>query len=326
MAVLTKSFVSRAARGLLAASVALAASGCAIGSIAARNLSTITRTPDKVPRKISKPLRKDARLSVLWVGHATCLLQIDDKVVLTDPVFTATVAGLSRRLVEPGIDVADVPPIDAVLVSHVHADHLSLGSLEMLAPKVRHLALPRGGLTYLTDFAFDAFELGTWERWERDGLRITAVPVRHVGFRYGIDDAWMKDAFTGYLVEYHGLKVYFGGDTAYDERAFVETGRRFPGIDLALLPAGPAEPREFMRRTHVGPEEAVQVFLDLGAKAVVPIHRDTFVSSTDERGEALRRFLAEAKARSVPDASVLALGIGEQRVVVPVPTPKTDDE
>jgi L-ascorbate metabolism protein UlaG (beta-lactamase superfamily) len=191
---------------------------------------------------------------------------------------------------------------------------------------VRHLALPRGGLTYLTNFAFDAFELGTWERWESGGLRITAVPVRHVGFRYGIDDAWMKDAFTGYVVEYHGLKVYFGGDTAYDERAFIETGRRFPGIDLALLPVGPAEPREFMRRTHVGPEEAVQVFLDLGAKAVVPIHRDTFVNSTDERGDALRRFLAEAKARSVPDVSVVALGIGEQRVVVPVPKPASDDD
>ncbi len=308
----------RLALALLTA-LALAPTGCAVVPIATRNLATLASTPARVPNKIAHPLRTDARLSVLWVGHATALVQLDDKVLLTDPVFTDTVGQVSKRLVEPGLEPRALPPVDAVLISHVHADHLSLGSLELIETKVRHLALPRGGLTYLTDFSFDAFELGTWETWERDGLRVTAVPVHHPGFRYGIDADWMQDASTGYVVEYHGLRVYFGGDTAYDERAFVETGRRFPGIDLALLPIGPAEPRTFMRKSHVGPEEAVQVFLDLGARRVVPIHRDTFVSSSDAPGAALARFLAEAKSRSLPPDAVQVVGFGEQRVLVPAP-------
>ncbi|HRH01191.1 MAG TPA: MBL fold metallo-hydrolase [Polyangiaceae bacterium] len=307
--------MARLAPALLVAALALG--GCAVVPIATRNLATLTSTPARVPHKIAHPLRADARLSVLWVGHATALVQLDDKVILTDPVFTETVGQVSRRLVEPGLEPSALPPVDAVLISHMHPDHLSLGSLELIEPVVRHLALPRGGLTYLTDFSFDAFELGTWETWERDGLRVTAVPVKHVGFRYGIDADWMADAFTGYVVEYHGLRVYFGGDTAYDERAFLETARRFPALDLALLPIGPAEPRTFMRKTHVGPEEAVQVFLDLGARRVVPIHRDTFVNSSDKPGEALARFLAEAKARALPPDAVQVVGVGEQRVLIP---------
>jgi N-acyl-phosphatidylethanolamine-hydrolysing phospholipase D len=310
--------IVRSFAGGAAILLSVATAGCALLPVLSRNTATAFRTPDPVPRKIAHPERKDARLAVLWVGHATCLVQLDDRFILTDPVFTSTVGQVSRRLVEPGIEPSALPKIDAVLISHMHPDHLSLGSLEMLEPKIRHLALPRGGLTYLTDFSFDAFELGTWEAWERDGLRITAVPVKHVGFRYGIDDAWMPDAFTGYVVEYHGLRVYFGGDTAYDERAFIETAHRFPSADVALLPISPAEPREFMRRTHVGPEEAVQVFLDLGAKTVVPIHRDTFVNSSDDSGVALARFLAEAKAKKLPEGSVQVLGFGEQKVFVPL--------
>lgn len=308
----------------LAASVAL--SGCAVAPILGRNATTAFRTPEKVKNKIAQPVRTDARVAVLWVGHATCLVQIDDRFILTDPVLTDTVGQLSRRLVEPGIEAKALPSIDAVLISHNHADHLSLGTLEQIQGKVRHLVMPRGGLAYLTDFPFDAFELGTWESWtEKDNLKITAVPVKHVGFRYGVDDAWTESAFTGYVVEYHGLTVYFGGDTAYDDHAFIDTARRFPSIDLALLPIAPAEPRGFMRRTHIGPEEAVQVFLDLGAKVVVPIHRDTFVNSTDERGVALARFLAEAKEKKLPEGSVAVVGIGEQRIVVPKPKPPADD-
>ncbi len=307
-------------RALALALATSAASGCTLGAavstIAGRNLAVIARAPTPVKHKIKDPVRRDARLAVLWIGHATVLVQMDDKFILTDPVFTETVGQLSRRLVEPGLEASELPPIDAVLISHMHPDHLSLGSLEMLESKIRHLALPSGGLVYLTDFPFDAFELGTWERWERDGLRITATPVRHPGFRYGIDQEWMVDSFTGYVIEYHGLRVYFGGDTAYDDRMFVETGFRFPGADLALLPIAPAEPRELMRRTHVSPEEAVQVFLDLGARRMMPIHHSTFVNSTDLQGDALRRFLAEAREKKLPEGSVQALGIGEQRVLV----------
>jgi L-ascorbate metabolism protein UlaG (beta-lactamase superfamily) len=285
-----------------------------VGRVAVRGIGSLFSSPRPVV-KSKHPVGPDARLAVVWIGHSTVLVQMDDKVILTDPVFTSTAGQLSKRLVEPGVDPSDVPPVDAVLVSHLHFEHLSLGSLEMIERKVRALMLPRGGTVYLTDgFSFPAYELGTWQAWEKDGLRVTAVPVDHVGFRYGLDEAWMKDSFTGYVVEYHGMKVYFVGDTAYNQRDFVETGERFPGIDLALLPIAPIEPRSVMRRFHMDPAQAVQAFFDLGAKRMVPIHYDTFVSSTDNPGDALRELRRAQERWDLGQRRIVPLAIGERRV------------
>ena len=291
--------------------------GCRIGRAAGRAASSLFESPRPV-KKLTNPIDKNARLAVLWIGHATALVQIDDKVILTDPVFTSSVGQFSKRLVEPGLDPENLPPVDAVLISHLHFDHLSLGSLAMIEPKVRMLLMPRTGVQYLTDFSFPALELRTWQAWEKDGLRVTAVPVDHVGFRYGVDEAWMKDGFTGYVIEYHGLKVYYGGDTAYDQKLFVEAGERFPNIDLALLPISPIEPRDIMRRFHLDPAEALQAFFDLGAKRMVPVHYDTFVNSTDDVGEALKELDAAKKKWDLGKREVVTVAVGERRVFVKV--------
>ena len=254
--------MNRAFLGGIALVLGLATSGCFVSRAFGRSMGALVSTPKEV-KKVADPVRKDARLSVLWVGHATVLVQIDDKFILTDPVFTNTVGMLSKRLYEPGIEPEKLPPIDAVLISHMHFDHLSLGSLEMIEKKTRNLFLPEGGAAYITDFGFPILELRRWQNWEKDGLRITAVPGAHVGFRYGVD-SWMTTSFTGYVIEYHGIKVWFGGDTAYEQAFFVEAGERFPNLDLAIMPIGPTEPRDFMRHTHVDPKQAVQAFLDLG--------------------------------------------------------------
>jgi N-acyl-phosphatidylethanolamine-hydrolysing phospholipase D len=293
---------------------AILACGCVYSRAAGRAFGSFFAAPATVP-KTNTPITKDARLAVLWVGHATMLLQMGDKVILTDPVFTSTVGQLSKRLVEPGVDPERLPSIDVVLVSHMHFDHLSLGSLSMLEDKTRTLLLPRGGTAYLTDFRFPSFELRPWQSWERDGLRVTAVPVEHTGWRYGPDAEWMRESFTGYVIEHDGLKVYFGGDTAYDQRLFVEAAETFSGIDVALLPIGPIEPRAFMRRHHMDPAEAVQAFRDLRAKRMVPMHYGTFINSTDEPGDALR-LLSDAKKILGAGQEVVVLGIGERRVFV----------
>lgn len=270
-----------------------------------------------VPHKIADPVRRDARLSVLWIGHATVLVQIDDRFILTDPVFTDTVGILSKRLVDPGLDASALPPIDAVIVSHMHFDHLSYGSLDMIASKTRQIVAPAGARPYIPDSAIPLAELAPWQAWRGpDGLTVTAAPVQHVGWRYGADAAWMT-SFSGYVIEYHGLTVYFGGDTAYDERAFTETGARFPSIDLALLPIAPIHPRTFMRHTHVDPYEAARAFLDLKAKRMVPIHFDTFVNSLDDMGEAPRTLARVRDALRMTDEQITILEIGEQRVILP---------
>jgi L-ascorbate metabolism protein UlaG (beta-lactamase superfamily) len=293
------------------------ASGCAIGGMAGRNAATLFSSPAPVPDRITRPRRDDARLAVLWVGHATALVQLDDKFVLTDPLLTDTVGQLTHRLQEPGIDPANLPPLDAVIVSHMHFDHLSPGSLEMIEAKVRRLFVPQGGLVYVPNFAFDARELPTWTSFEEGGLRITAVPVKHVGYRYGVDAAWMTRSFTGYVLEYHGLVVYFGGDTAYDGARFRATAARFPHIDLALLPIAPIHPREMMESLHEDPGEAVQAFLDLGARTMVPIHFDTLINGFDQPGEARAALERAMKERGLGEDRVKILPIGGQAVVVP---------
>lgn len=305
----------------------LALSGCRIGRAATHGMSALFSSPKKV-KQCTEPTTKDTRLGVLWVGHATALIQIDDRVILTDPVFTDSVGTLASRLVEPGIEPERLPKLDAVLISHMHFDHFSYGSLSMIEEKVRALILPATGTTYLADsYPFPSWELHTWQAWERDGLRITAVPVEHVGFRYGIDEAWMKQSFTGYVVEYHGMKVYFGGDSAYDQKNFVETAVRFPNLDLALIPIAPIEPRDFMRQTHMDPREALQAFVDLGAAHMVPIHYDTFVNSTDKPGDALRELGKAQKNVYLAAKTVNPLAIGERRTFIktgegpPVPKP-----
>ncbi|MBX3189838.1 MAG: MBL fold metallo-hydrolase [Labilithrix sp.] len=302
---------TRALIGL--ALVAALASGCAIARAGGRAAGSLFESPRKVD-KLRSAVDPEARLAISWVGHATVLVQMDDKLILTDPVFTPTVGQVSKRLVEPGIDPKTLPALDAVVVSHMHFDHLSLGSLDMIEPKVRTLLMPRGGVTYLTDFSFPVVELRTWQAWEKDGLRITAAPVDHVGYRYGIDDAWMKESFTGYVIEYHGMTVYFGGDTAYEQRMFAETGMRFPDIDVALLPIGPIEPHDLMRRFHMDPAQAVRAMFDLGAKRMVPIHYDTFINSTDAPGDALA-MLEATKAKTVmAGKEIVEIPIGQRRV------------
>ena len=265
-------------------------------------------------KKLEHPARPGASLAVSWVGHATMLVQLEDKFILTDPVFTDTVGQISKRLVEPGILPKDLPPIDVVLISHLHFDHLSLGSLELIEDKVQNLIVPQRGLVYVPEaFPFRTWELARWERWEQGGVRITAVPVRHVGFRYGLDGAWMTTSYTGYVIEYRGRSVYFGGDTGYG-RGFRETAERFPHLDLALLPIAPIEPRDFMCRVHLDPNDAVLAFLDLKARYLVPMHFDTFLNSDDEFGAAPRELRRVVKARHLEDRLVL-LAAGEQRVL-----------
>jgi N-acyl-phosphatidylethanolamine-hydrolysing phospholipase D len=294
-------------------------SGCGraslIASLFGRSFASLTHSVQRLPSRITQPARRDARLAALWVGHATVLVQMDDKFILTDPVFTDTVGQISKRMVEPGLAVEHLPTVDAVLVSHMHFDHLSLGTLDLIEDKVRRIYLPEGGLVYVPRSGVPTFELPSWHAHEADGLRVTAVPVHHLGFRYAGDRAWMHHSFTGYVVEYHGLKVYFGGDTGYTA-SFRATGQRFPGLDLAILPIAPINPRWFMCLTHTDPGEALLAFEDLGARHMLAIHYDTFVNSLDEYGEAPRVLRGLLSPRGLDERRVAILAHGEQRVFV----------
>jgi N-acyl-phosphatidylethanolamine-hydrolysing phospholipase D len=287
------------------------------GAAGYRNVVGVFSAPREVTGKIARPVRQNARLAVLWIGHATVLLQLDERFILTDPNLTPTAGMFSKRLVEPGIDPANLPLLDAVLISHMHVDHLSYGSLDLIEKRVKQLLVPEGGLVYIPNYDFETDELKAWEAWESDGLRVTAVPVLHIGWRYGLDDAWMKRSFTGYVIEYKGMTVYFGGDTAYDSTLFKETGKRFPRIDLAMLPLAPINPREYSKARHTDPGEALKIYRDLGARWMMPIHFDTYPESLDSLGEATATLRAGMAEQKLTGNEVVVLEIGQQRVLIP---------
>lgn len=163
-------------------------SGCSslMNRFISRTFQNLGSPIEPVTKRVTNPLRPNVGLSVLWVGHATFLIQIHDKVFLTDPAFTNTIGLLARRSIEPGLDPASITRLDYTLISHIHLDHFSYGSLDLL-PKGGRLFIPFGGAAYAPEFGFtETREMKPWEIFEEDGVRITAVPVQHFGGRLWI--------------------------------------------------------------------------------------------------------------------------------------------
>jgi N-acyl-phosphatidylethanolamine-hydrolysing phospholipase D len=295
----------------------LALSGCSsmVNRFLVKSLEQIGRPVEPAPVYTDTIFRPGTGVSVLWSGHATVLIQIGDKVFLTDPLFTRTVGMVMKRTIEPGLDPSRLERVDFTLISHTHFDHFSYGSLDML-PKAGKLLLPLDALRYTPEFGFEEVrEMQPWEVLEHDGVRITAVPVQHFSGRYGFDILWMRDrGYTGYVIEYHGTTVFFAGDTGYHPELFKEIGRRF-SIDLAILPIGPIEPRDFMERHHVDPAQALEIFRDVRARMMLPMHHRTLIQGFDPSPTyAAERLLSLARKAGLSN-KILLLDIGEQEIL-----------
>lgn len=262
-------------------------SSCNMLLVAVRNVPTFFEAPAPVKNKIKNPVQPDTRLSALWIGHATVLLQMDDKIIITDPFLTETVGEFGRRVIEPGIDNENIPPCDLILISHSHFDHLSYGSLTILEEKSKNTAmvfpedlenyLPRYDMKLVrmkNDKGYTSNIIG--ESKTVNGVKVTTVFAQHWGGRYGFDGyMWGDNAFTGYIIEYNGMTVYFAGDTGYDDKKFKLLGEKY-NIDLALIPIGPcADCEQCGTHNHVFPVDAVYIFGDIKAKWMVPVHYGT---------------------------------------------------
>ncbi|MGB2868358.1 MAG: MBL fold metallo-hydrolase [Bacteroidota bacterium] len=306
---------------VVAFALALAATGCSsyITRIASYSIQNLWAPIAPALHKETSPILPDVGLSVLWVGHATVLIQIHDKVFLTDPVFTNTIGMIVRRSTEPGIDVASLSRVDYTLISHLHLDHFSFGSLDML-PKDGVLLVPNGGAEYTPEFGFrETREMQWWDVMEERGVRITSVPVQHFSGRYGFDGGWNAGRnFTGWVIEYMGKTVFIAGDTGYNPEMFKEIGRRFP-IDVAIVPIAPSRSEGLGMGVHVSPRGAVQIFEDVHAKWLVPMHYRTFFQGSDapptEAQESLKRVAVE---KGIQDR-VKILDFGERCILDPTP-------
>jgi L-ascorbate metabolism protein UlaG (beta-lactamase superfamily) len=267
------------------------------------------------PRAGAGSMLDSNSIDVYWIGHATVLVRMGDRWILTDPNFSTRIGGLVRRYVRPGVAIDDLPDLDWVVVSHAHADHLDIPSLRKLPARARaraSLVIPPGVADLIpASVAFPrTFAVSKWRSVEADGVRVTAVPARHADARWVIDELWRHDAHTGYVIEYGALTVYFAGDTGYDRELFATIGERFD-IDVALIPVGPANRpgwvHRLRRHVHVDPDEALAIFDDVGAQWMVPIHYGTFFKA--DAGE--RRAIRAAIDRHPRARAVRMLTIGD---------------
>ena len=257
---------------------------------------------------LARPPAPGEPARITWLGHASFLVQLDGVSLLLDPALMPSLFGGVSRKVAPGVPIDRLPPIDAVLVSHNHYDHLDLPTIERVkAPVVAGLGLER----FFRDRGTFATELGWWESTMVRGVRITFVPSHHWS-RRGLFDT-NRTLWGGFVIEGKGATVYHSGDTAMFD-GFAEMGRRFPSIDAALLPIGAYDPPWFMERMHMNPEQALRAFANLGARTLVAMHWGTFKLSDEPLDEPPRRLEAERARLGVPKERVRVLAIGETAI------------
>lgn len=252
----------------------------------------IFRPRDGSERRPSLAPPPPGKARVTWIGHATFLIQFAGANIVVDPNW-ALWHGVVKRARLPGIPIDHLPPIDLVLVSHAHFDHLHKKSLRAI--ESRHgILVPRGTRKLVESLGFDrVLELGIWDEWEQEGLQVIHTPAHHWGARYVHDT---HRAYGGFIVRAHGQSVFHCGDSAYFE-GFRTIGAA-QAIDIALLPIGAYEAPSG-REVHMNPEEALTAFEDLGAGVMIPMHYGCFPLGNEAPHEPVRRLLSDAHHRGL---------------------------
>jgi N-acyl-phosphatidylethanolamine-hydrolysing phospholipase D len=250
--------------------------------------------------------------TVIWVGHSTLLLQLDGINFLTDPTWSLRVGPWSgrvgvRRFTPPGIAFEDLPPIDFVLISHDHYDHLDEATVRRLARAFNpRFVVPLGIKAWLADRGItNVSELDWGQAITVKGLEIVCTPAQHGSGRTLLDSGrrlWASWVVIG------SQRFYFGGDTGYAPHLAM-IGEAFGPFDLAALPIGSYTPPEIARPVHMSPDEALQASLDLRSTKFIGIHWGTFELAREAYDEPPRRIAAE----------VARLGLDPRSVWVPKP-------
>lgn len=240
--------------------------------------------------------------SVTWIGHSTFLVQIGGLNVLTDPHWGEMTSPVSfagpRRLVRPGIRFEDLPRIDAVIISHDHYDHLDEGTVLRLAREHKpKFYVPLGVGAWLAERGVDgAIEMDWWQRQEFRGVSFVCTPAQHSSGRYLHDQN--KRLWSSWVLHSGSKRLFFAGDTGYNP-SLRDIGKLGP-FDLVLMPVGGYSGWQ-KHPNHVSPEEAVQLFEDVGGRLMVPMHWGTFDLNREPADEPPARVLAEALRRGIEE-------------------------
>lgn len=277
------------------------------------------RWPRRVPQpETARPRPRVDGLTVTMIGHASVLIQAAGRNLLIDPVWSDRASPLRRagprRFTAPGIAWADLPPIDAVLVTHNHYDHLALDTLRRLQAEHRpRFVVPLGndaiiapavqGAEVVTGDWGDVVELG-------DGYSAALTPANHWSSRR-LNDRRMA-LWCGYVIRTRAGVVYNVGDTGFgDGHVFADVRRNHGPLDVALIPIGAYAPRWFMHDQHVDPDEAVRIMLACGAERALGVHWGTFRLTDEDRLDPVQALAAALKEHGVESERFAAFEPGQ---------------
>ncbi len=268
-------------------------------------------------------------ITAAWIGHATVLLNFFGTTIITDPVFSERIgldiAGLftigPQRLVSPALTVEQLPPIDLILLSHAHMDHLDTSTLRKFS-RTTPIVIAKNTFDVIEGIGFESIYEMDWGDWTQVGdVRIDAFEVKHFGWRY----PWEKDrsrgywngrSYNAYLLSKNGSRILFGGDTAYQEKFNVLKDRNL-SVDLAILPIGAYDP---WIHNHASPEQALEMADHMGARSMMPIHWRTFIQSEEPTFDPIQRLKRAAADRP----GMIALDdIGQTWSLAAAPPPDT---
>jgi len=287
--------------------------GVALPFFARRMWASLVPRPGAAPRVPFDARALEADPSVTWIGHATLLVRMDGVTFLTDPMFSERASPLSfagpKRLVDPGVPLAELPRVDFAVLSHDHYDHTDARSIRALAARGTRFIVPTGMGALLRGWGADASELGWWEPTRAGPLRVHCVPAQHFSGRTLADRN--RRLWAGWVIE-GTRRFYFAGDTAYFA-GFREIGQRLGPPDLAAMPIGAYLPVAMMKPVHANPEEALRAAADAGARRVLGMHFGTFDLTDEPLDEPPVRFRVEAARLGLAEDQAWVLKVGETR-------------
>jgi L-ascorbate metabolism protein UlaG (beta-lactamase superfamily) len=255
------------------------------------------------------------KVRITFVNHSTFLIQADGLNILTDPIWGERTSPFSwagpKRMRPPGIRYEDLPPIDVILLSHNHYDHLDVTTMQRLAKDHRpRIITPLGVKAFLDgEGILGARDIDWWHTVSvSDSTVIQCVPAQHFSGR-GVFDR-DKTLWCGYVIKHKKGNIYFAGDTGYNPTLFKEIGERCAPLQVSILPIGAYKPSWFMSPIHTSPEDAVKIFVDTKTNAAIASHFGTFPLA-DEGGDEPALDLAKALSeKSIPSHLFITLKEG----------------
>ncbi len=274
-------------------------------------------TLPSMPKDFPLPQQRSEKLQITFINHATFLLQAAGINIITDPVFADCAGPLGkfgpRRVLPPGVQFADLPKIDYILLTHNHYDHMDIGSIRQLVKRDNPLIIT--GINngyYLRNTKGRVKELNWGDMHAAEAMQVHYLRCKHWSHRWPFDQNWAL--WGAFAIEIAGKKIYFAGDTAYFDH-FKEAGTRFGGFDVSILPIGAYKPRIFMQYAHNSPEEAVLAHVELQSKLSIAMHFGTFNLSDEGYDEPLNDLQAAIRKHAVAPEAFISLHHGEGRVV-----------